>query len=81
MTTALDRLESRLRRAGKTTAEAAAAIVALQVENRRLENFVADAIALLRSHQNKPLVEAFLDDLFAHKAEWRYVPAKQRSGS
>ena len=77
MTTPLDRLESRLRRAGKTAEDAKRALVALRVENQRLENFVTDAIALLRSHQNKPLVEAFLGDLFAHKAEWQYVPMKQ----
>ncbi len=81
MTTALDRIESRLRRAGKTAEDAKLAIIALRVENQRLENFVTDAITLLRSHQNKPMVEGFLDELFAHKEKWRYLPVKKEIGN
>ena len=48
----------------------------LKLELAMREAFMADAIALLRSHQNKELVEPFLDKLFEHKSLW-ITPASE----
>ena len=42
----------------------------LKLELAMREAFIADAVALLRSHQNKALIEPFLDKLFEHKSLW-----------
>ena len=48
----------------------------LKLELAMREALIADAIALLRSHQNKELVEPFLDKLFEHKSLW-ITPASE----
>ena len=48
----------------------------LKLELAMREAFIADAVALLRSHQNKELVEPFLDKLFEHKSLW-ITPASE----
>jgi hypothetical protein len=60
----------------KTSAAWFREVAQLRMELAMREAFIADAIALLRSHQNKELVEPFLDKLFEHKSLW-ITPASE----
>lgn len=71
---ALDDLEAKLREeiCVPYAAEALGAIAALREENRKLEAFGADAIALFRGRHRSEHSDSLIKEMFDYRPKWRY---------